>query len=336
MAAGDFTGVVGWLFLPKFAASCTLTGAHWMLQRVAPQMVPHPNTSRYALHQRLSYVFVIFVYLVYTLVDTERNLGSNYYHILGLNPRDFSQLQLRQNFRRLSLVLHPDKNPGGEKLFIAVQNAYKILSDPVSRFVYDHAGLEAVACQTCMTVNDYILASIPRRIAMFLMTILGIVALQVLRIGAYGTYWRYIAVGSFLALEVSMMTRTTEPAFIRLLLWLIPNRTSFEIAQILRQLMVCIFIGLNQIGPQFVPVDSGSGNTVELAKSVLSGVKAIETEVVSNTRRTVGMFKGTGLERKMVREFEKEMTLGMTMGVSQAFRNEYTDRLNAERSNLTS
>ncbi|KAJ1718217.1 hypothetical protein LPJ53_006621 [Coemansia erecta] len=100
--------------------------------------------------------------------------------------------------------------------------------------------------------------------------------------------------------------------------------------------MVCIFIGLNQIGPQFVPVDSGSGNTVELAKSVLSGVKAIETEVLGSTRRTVGMFKGTGLERKMVRDFEKEMTLGMTMGVSQAFRKEYTDRLNAERSNLTS
>ncbi|KAJ1644864.1 hypothetical protein LPJ64_003487 [Coemansia asiatica] len=329
MAGGELTGMFAWMFLPKLASSLVLTAAHWVLQRTSPRLVPHQSTKTYERHQRLSYIFVILIYLVYTLWETERNMAANYYHILGLTPKSFTQSELRRNFRHLSLALHPDKNPQGERQFIAVQAAYKVLADPVSRFVYDHAGLEAAACQSCTTVSDYILASIPRRTGVYMMYILGNVALQVFRLGLFGTYWRYIAICSFMALEILMMTGTSDPGFIRFLSWAAPHRTSFEIAQILRQLMVCIFIALNQIGPQFIPRDQG-GNTKTLAGTLSSFVEKTNEEIVSGSRRMANMFVNTGLRRQLEEALAHEMRLGVAMGTDKSFGKEMMGRMQAE------
>ncbi|KAJ1814255.1 hypothetical protein LPJ56_003100 [Coemansia sp. RSA 2599] len=335
MAGGELTGMFGWMVLPKFAAGCVLTIAHWVLQRIAPRLVPHKATKTYELHQRISYVLVIALYLGYTLWDTEHRMAANYYHILGMTPSSFSQSELRRNFRHMSLALHPDKNPQGERQFIAVQTAYKVLADPVSRFVYDHAGLEAAACQSCTTVSDYILASIPRRVGVYMMYILGNVALQVFRLGLYGTYWRYVAICSFMALEVATMTGTSDPGFIRFVSWLAPHRTSYEIAQILRQLMVCIFIALNQIGPQFIPNDQG-GNTKTLAMKLGTLVERTNSEVVAGSRRTTNMFVNTGLRRQLSEALAHEMRLGVAMGTDKAFGKEMMARMQAEHAKAVS
>ncbi|KAJ1833721.1 hypothetical protein LPJ63_002521 [Coemansia sp. RSA 2711] len=330
-SGGDVTSILGWLLLPRLAATYLLKTVHWILQRVAPRAVPHPKTARYALHQRLSYAVVIAAYLLYTLWATEKNLGANFYHILGMRPDDFSAAQLRRNFRRLSLILHPDKNPDGEKEFILVQHAYNVLSDPLTRFVYNHAGEAAAKCHTCKSVSDYMLAAIPRRLAVYLTYVMGSVAMQVFRIGKYGTYWRYIAIGTFAALELAMMTRTADPLFIRMLLWLAPQRTSFEMAQLLQQVMVCFFIALNQIGPQFIPQEKNV-STVALAKQLLAITKNTNAEVLGKAERLAGVYANTGLERHLAESFESELQLGMTIGTSRPFRDEYVDRLNAERS----
>ncbi|KAJ2703231.1 hypothetical protein FB645_003984 [Coemansia sp. IMI 203386] len=336
MAGGELTGMFAWMILPKFAASCVLTIFHWILQRTAPRLVPHPDTKTYARHQRYSYVFVILFYLVYTLWDTERNMAANHYSILGLTPNDFSQSQLRRNFRHMSLMLHPDKNPQGEKQFIAVQTAYKVLADPVSRFVYDHAGLEAALCQSCTTVSDYMLASIPRRIGVYLMYILGNVALQVFRLGQFGTYWRYVAICSFMALEIAMMTNATDPWFIQLVSLLAPHRTSHEIAQILRQLMLCIFIGLNQIGPQFVVSTDQGGTTKMLATTLASLAEKTNVEIAAGARRMGNMFAGTGLQRQLSEALAHEMRLGVAMGTDRAFGKEMMARMQAEHASIAS
>ncbi|KAJ2631136.1 hypothetical protein H4R22_002194 [Coemansia sp. RSA 1290] len=332
-SSSNFTSILGWLLLPQLAASYLLKTVHWVLLRLAPSWVPHPRTPRYALHHRLSYATVIAAYLIYTLWSTEQNLGANYYHVLGMRPDTFSSSQLRRNFRKLSLVLHPDKNPEGEQQFILVQHAYNVLSDPLTRFVYNHAGEAAVKCQTCKSVSDFMLAAIPRRLAMYLTFIMGSVAMQVFRIGRYGTYWRYIAIGSFAALELAMMTRSTDPLVIRLLLQLAPHRTSFEMAQILQQVMVCFFIAMNQIGPQFVPRESNV-NTVALAKQLLTITKNTKTEVLGKADRLAGFYKNTGLERHLSESFASELQLGMTIGTSRKFREEYIDKLNCERTKV--
>ncbi|KAJ2162434.1 hypothetical protein GGF46_000675 [Coemansia sp. RSA 552] len=328
---GDMSSLLGWMLLPQLAATYTLKIVHAGLRWVAPQAVPLPKTPRYALHRRLSYVFVIVLYLGYTLWSTEQGLGQNFYHMLGLQPDSFDPAQLRRNFRRLSLALHPDKHPGHEAQFIVVQHAYSVLSDPQARFVYDHAGAEAVKCQTCTSIGDYMLGALPRRLGVYLMYVLGSVAMQVFRIGKYGTYWRYIAIGTFAALELAMLTRTTDPWAIRALLWLAPQRTSFEIAHVLRQAMVCFFIALNQIGPQFIPRERNV-NTLALAKELLARTKSTKEEVVGKAMRLASFYNNTGLRRPLAESFEAEMRLGMAMGASAQFREQYMGRLRDQRS----
>ena len=71
-----------------------------------------------------------------------------------------TQAQLRQQWRKLSLVYHPDKVNGGgggsldggsgkgkvgpgEEYFVLLQAAYEVLSDPVKKFGFDRFGEEA-------------------------------------------------------------------------------------------------------------------------------------------------------------------------------------------------
>lgn len=327
----DITGTFGWLFLPQLAAKLILRVVHWILLRISPRLVPHQNTPAYVRHQRASYVLVIALYLLYTMWNTERGLGANYYHLLGLSPGAFSESQLRRNFRQISLMLHPDKNPDGEQLFIQVQNAYKVLSNPVTRFVYDHGGIAAVTCQSCKSVSDYMLLAIPKRLGVYLAYVLGCVALKVFRIGKYGAYWQYVAIGTFAALEIIMMTGQNNPPAIGMLLDLVPHRTSFEVAQIMQQAMVCFFIALNQIGPQFIPQEKNV-STLDLAKELLNGIRSTNAEISGKAKRMANMFTDTGLKRVVAEEFTKELQLGMTLGTSQSFKEEFTRELNAKRS----
>ncbi|KAF4657243.1 hypothetical protein FOL47_008542, partial [Perkinsus chesapeaki] len=67
----------------------------------------------------------------------------NYYAVLGLRHMNASQDEIRQNYRRLCLVHHPDKG-GSLSEFQKVQQAYHTLSDPARRRQYDRMNLFTV------------------------------------------------------------------------------------------------------------------------------------------------------------------------------------------------
>jgi Ca-activated chloride channel family protein len=63
---------------------------------------------------------------------------ENYYVLLGI-PRSATQDEIRRAYRKAAKRLHPDKNirPGETELFMDVQQAYQVLSNPAQRAAYD-------------------------------------------------------------------------------------------------------------------------------------------------------------------------------------------------------
>ncbi|XP_042896807.1 dnaJ homolog subfamily B member 1 isoform X2 [Parasteatoda tepidariorum] len=81
---------------------------------------------------------------------------SDYYEILGVT-KEAGESELRKQYKKLALQLHPDKNkaPGAVEAFKAVGNAFAVLTDPVKRKRYDTYGLEAMQTTENHTQEGY-------------------------------------------------------------------------------------------------------------------------------------------------------------------------------------
>ncbi|VDM47619.1 unnamed protein product [Toxocara canis] len=67
---------------------------------------------------------------------------DDYYEVLGV-PKNATEQQIKNNYRKLALQYHPDRNPGDQKAaeqFKKISIAYAVLSDPNKRRQYDLSG----------------------------------------------------------------------------------------------------------------------------------------------------------------------------------------------------
>lgn len=62
---------------------------------------------------------------------------TNFYHILGL-PNFAGSGEVKNAFRRLAKMYHPDVNPSGQEHFKSVVKAYEVLSDNYKKTQYDY------------------------------------------------------------------------------------------------------------------------------------------------------------------------------------------------------
>jgi DnaJ-related protein SCJ1 len=88
-------------------------------------------------------LFLCFVFLVNGAPKKE---SRDFYKILKIS-RSATEQEIKKAFKRLSVQLHPDKNPGNEEARLKYQEvsaAYEVLSDPEKRRVYDQYGEEGL------------------------------------------------------------------------------------------------------------------------------------------------------------------------------------------------
>ncbi|KAL4635492.1 hypothetical protein GN956_G12886 [Arapaima gigas] len=81
------------------------------------------------------------IYTLVCLVATA-STSEDYYQLLGLS-KDASTREIRQAFKKLALVMHPDKNPGDASAhdkFLRINRAYEVLKDEDLRKKYDKYG----------------------------------------------------------------------------------------------------------------------------------------------------------------------------------------------------
>jgi len=76
------------------------------------------------------------------MADQQRD----YYEVLGV-LHDADQKAIKEAFRKLALIYHPDRNkaPDAEEKFKEIAEAYAVLSDPDKRAKYDARGFAGVA-----------------------------------------------------------------------------------------------------------------------------------------------------------------------------------------------
>lgn len=65
----------------------------------------------------------------------------DYYETLQISP-DVSQDEIKKAYQKLILQHHPDKSEGSSSLFIRIDEAYKVLKEPLKRKEYDSQQFE--------------------------------------------------------------------------------------------------------------------------------------------------------------------------------------------------
>ncbi|KAJ1547730.1 hypothetical protein HK405_005070 [Cladochytrium tenue] len=153
--------MVLWAIVPGFVTTSIL--------RLLGYRSEQQRDPRYQARYRLVFTAVVVSYLAYTV---DASLPPSPYTILELRPDTFTTKDLRVNYRRLSLLYHPDKAksdkaenastpfnhfPASEAAYLEIRNAYDILKDPVLKEAYDRLGPSLGDCRTCKTERDFVL-----------------------------------------------------------------------------------------------------------------------------------------------------------------------------------
>ena len=167
--------------------------------------------------------------------------GENYYSRLGVT-RESNPLEIKRAYKRLSLQLHPDKNPDPNAVtqFDAVKQAYDVLMDMEFREVYNKFGKEGIKANKRFDETQFLL-----ELAIFYVT-WGMMAFM-LTLGkksGEARNWTFTGMVVMLVIEVTIMTSSTNP----IPTWLFPTLTEHDVVWLLHNLFPAFMNGCRSLG----------------------------------------------------------------------------------------
>jgi len=167
--------------------------------------------------------------------------GPNHYQLLDVT-RDSNPLQIKRAYKKLSLSLHPDKNPSptASDEFDAVKQAYDVLMDMEFREVYNKYGKDGINSNKRFDESQFFM-----ELGIFYLT-WGMMA-YVLTLGKKSgdaRQWTFTGLIIMLVLEISIMTSQTNP----LPSSLFPTWTEYEAVWLLHTLFPAFMNGCRSLG----------------------------------------------------------------------------------------
>ena len=175
--------------------------------------------------------------------------GPNYYTKLGIT-RASHPLEIKRAYKKLSLQLHPDKNPSPDatEQFDAVKQAYDVLMDMELREVYNKFGKDGIKNNKRFDETRFLL-----EVAVFYVSY-GMVAFMLTmgKKSGEARNWTFTGMLAMMVLEVAIMTSQSNP----LPTWLFPNMTEHEVVLLLHSLFPAFMNGCRSLGSYlFVDLD---------------------------------------------------------------------------------
>mmetsp|Transcript_24198 Transcript_24198/g.52188 ORF Transcript_24198/g.52188 Transcript_24198/m.52188 type:complete len:353 (-) Transcript_24198:68-1126(-) len=168
--------------------------------------------------------------------------GLNNYYLLNVN-RNSSPLDIKRAYKKLSLQLHPDKNPNDPNAsakFDRVKKAYDVLMDMEFREVYNKFGQEGINSNKRFDETQFFI-----ELGVFYVT-WGIMA-YVLTLGkrsSLARQWTFTGLIVMLVLEISIMTSRGNP----FPSWFFPQNTEYELVWLMHTLFPALMNGCRSIG----------------------------------------------------------------------------------------
>jgi len=265
--AGVFTWA-GWAFLPNFATNL-LQSFYYRITIRAGRPQPQPGQYLFVYHRRRIHIFILCLYLLYTLVQAlyDIRLAGDFYTDLGVAPLS-SDREIKARFRRLAAKLHPDKvhqngpvSSGMEGAFVHLKLAQDTILDPAKRFAYDRFGPVIVQVQQpgLKTIRDYVYAGLRSLVPEYAKGALALVVLNYFWLPKWGQYWRYLAVLGIVFLELYFLTHTWKPPAFSfyaasiahtLLPGILPaHLLPFQVLTLARRMSMSLNIFISQLAP---------------------------------------------------------------------------------------
>jgi len=229
----DLSGLGGFFFYVFIVHPATA----WILR---PGRFPRQRSIMYAIG------FLALLAAVKTGLEMQQR-GPNYYSMLSVT-RDSNPLEIKRAYKKLSLQLHPDKNPSPDASdqFDRVKQAYDVLMDMELRDVYNKFGKEGIKNNKRFSETQFLL-----EVAVFYVSY-GIMAFM-LTLGkksGEARNWTFTGLIAMLIVEIALMTSQTNP----IPSWLFPQMTEYDVVWLLHALFPAFMNGCRSIGA-FLYVD---------------------------------------------------------------------------------
>jgi len=101
---------------------------------------PWANTRRVCTALVLLFGWSLIAFVIYQISLFDYEMANfDPYEILQVSY-DATQKEIKKKYREMSLIYHPDKATGNEKLFMKLTKAYDALTDDTARYNWEHYG----------------------------------------------------------------------------------------------------------------------------------------------------------------------------------------------------